>query len=245
MHPREDVSPLPDTPTPGRRGSPQAAQPPAAPGPRPHSHDSRAEVAAETVGLVALGLPVLHGGATQRLLQLLHEGFGRVLRLGARLLPRPVVQVAARPLRGLEALGNLGPGCLGAGGAEAPGVGWRLRPQDALRALRGLGRCLPGAGGPRGAKRPQRQEPPCRVDALAAGLPLPGVELGLHQQTPQPGSPHPSDRLPKCSHGGRCSSAPRRSSHKPSRGLAPSSGSGRGGCLVTAQQDCPPATYPP
>lgn len=62
---------------------------------------------------MALRLPVLHGGGgAQHLLQVLHEGARLALRLRAGLLPDPVVQVAGRPLRGLQVLGNLGPRCL-------------------------------------------------------------------------------------------------------------------------------------
>lgn len=61
---------------------------------------------------MALRLTVLNGGATQRLLQVLHEGARRTLRLHTRLLPDPVVQVFGCPRRGLQALGDLGPRCL-------------------------------------------------------------------------------------------------------------------------------------
>lgn len=58
---------------------------------------------------MALHLAVLHGGAAQRLVQLLQEGARRALRPRSRHLADPVVQVFGRPRRGLQALGDLGP----------------------------------------------------------------------------------------------------------------------------------------
>lgn len=89
------------------------------------------------------------------------------------------------------------------------------------------------------AKRPPRLQPLVACDSWAPSLPVPRAELSLHHQTPQLGHDTPSDRLPRCSRGGRCSSVPQRSSHKPSPVLAPSSGSGKGECLVTTQETSP------
>lgn len=74
--------------------------PPPSPTPQAlHSHDPWAEVTAETVGFMTLHLSVLHHGATQRLLQVLHEAARHALGLCIRLLSDPVVQVLGCPLR--------------------------------------------------------------------------------------------------------------------------------------------------
>lgn len=96
---------------------------------------------------MTLRLPVLHGGGgPQHLLQVLHEGARLALRLRVGLLPDPVVQVAGRPLRGLQVLGNLGAQgvrvWVGGRVAEDPGVGW-TQIQDAPRALGGTGQVPP------------------------------------------------------------------------------------------------------
>lgn len=79
---------------------------------------------------MALHLAVLHGGATQRLLEVLDEGVGRGQRLRVRQLPDPVVQVFGRPLCGL--LGDLGPRCL----CLCLGVCWEAEGWGGARGMR-------------------------------------------------------------------------------------------------------------
>ena len=95
---------------------------------------------------MALHLAVLHGGAPQRPLQVLHEGARRALRRHSRHLADPVVQVFGHPRRGLQALGDLGPKrecvCVCVWwGAEVPGWGAALGPKVEAVA-RALGRLV-------------------------------------------------------------------------------------------------------
>ena len=76
---------------------------------------------------MALHLAVLHGGAAQRLLQMLQEGARRALRPRCRHLADPVVQVFGHARCGLQALGDLGPKSLcvcGRGLGSQGRVGW-------------------------------------------------------------------------------------------------------------------------
>lgn len=84
---------------------------------------------------------------------------------------------------------------------------------------------------------------------LAGSQPTSSQEISVCTINPPPRNwgghaPPPWSRL-KCSRAGRCSSVPRRSSHKPSRGPAPSSGSGREGCLATTWECPSPLNHDP
>lgn len=94
---------------------------------------------------MALHLAVLHGGAPQRLLQVLHEGARRALRPHSRHLADPVVQVFGHPRRGLQALGDLGPKsvcvCVYARGLRSQG-GWGALGPKVEEVARALGRLV-------------------------------------------------------------------------------------------------------
>lgn len=132
-------------------------------------------------------------------------------------------------------------------------MGWGPRA-EAERGDRGggctkgcgkTGQVLPPTGdGDRRGKGEEASKAAASVWDAILGLPaclFPGRGLVCTMEPPKGQPPHPPTPL-KCSRAGRYSSAPQRSSHKPARGPAPSSGSGRGGCLVTTWETLfPPA----
>lgn len=80
----------------------------------------------------------------------------------------------------------------------------------------------------------------------APSPPLPRRSLSAPSTPLSATGPCPAPlETPQCSRAGRCSSVPRRSSHKPSRGPAPSSGSGREGCLATTWECPSPLNHDP